>query len=50
MPKGEFKTTDVSEEKLKQVVAGYQLDSPTKIDKIKQPNGKWTVIATFPDD
>jgi len=50
MPKGVFKSTDVPEGKLEQVVAGYKLDNPTNIEKIKQPDGKWTVIATFPND
>lgn len=50
MPTGVQETTDVSESKLAQVVAGYQLDNPIKIEKIKQPDGKWTVRATFPED
>lgn len=49
MPTGVFETKDVPENKLAEVVAGYQLDNPTKIEKIKQPDGKWTVRATFPD-
>ncbi len=49
MPSGEEKTTDVPDEKLDQVVAGYNLDNPTNIQKVKQPDGKWTVIATFPE-
>ncbi len=49
MPSGEEKTTDVPDEKLDQVVAGYKLDNPTKVEKVKQPDGKWTVIATFPE-
>lgn len=48
-PRGVFKTTDVPDEELDNVVAGYQLNKPTSIEKIKQPDGKWTVIATFPD-
>ncbi len=50
MPKGVYKTTDIPEDKLDQVVAGYQLDNPAKIEKVKQPDGNWTVIATFSDD
>ncbi len=49
MPTGIQETTDVPENKVDQVVAGYQLDNPIKIEKIKQPNGKWTIRATFPD-
>lgn len=50
MPKGVYKTTDVSEDKLDQVVAGYNLDNPIKIEKVKQSDGNWTVIATFPEE
>lgn len=50
MPTGIQETTDVPENKLAQVVRGYELDHPTKIEKIKQPNGMWTVRATFPDE
>lgn len=46
---GVFETKDVTDDKVDEVVAGYQLDNPIKIDKIKQPNGKWTIRATFPD-
>ncbi len=42
-----FKMTDVPEEKLDQVIDGYKLDNPTNIEKVKQPDGKWTVTATF---
>ncbi len=47
MPTGVFKTTNVPQDKLAQVVAGYMLDNPVKVEKVKQPDGKWTVIATF---
>lgn len=50
MPSGVFKTTNVPQEKLAQVVAGFMLDNPIKIEKIKQPDGKWTVIATFSEE
>ncbi len=50
MPTGVFRTTNVPQEKLAQVVAGYMLDNPIKIDKIKQPDGKWTVTATFSEE
>lgn len=49
MPTGIQETTDVPNDKLDQVVNVYKLDSPIKIEKIKQPDGKWTVRATFPD-
>ncbi len=49
MPNGEFRSTDVPDEELDQVVAGYKLNNPIKIEKVKQPDGKWTVIATFPE-
>ncbi len=42
-----FKITDVPEKDLDEVVAGYNLENPIKIKKVKQPDGKWTVIATF---
>lgn len=47
MPTGVFKTTNVPQNKLAQVVAGFMLDNPIKVEKIKQPDGNWTVIATF---
>ncbi len=47
MPSGVHKSTDVPDEELEQVVAGFKLNNPIKIEKVKQPDGKWTVIATF---
>ena len=49
MPSGVFKITDIPEEKVEEVEANYRLQNPA-IEKFKQPNGKWTVIATFPGD
>ena len=49
MPTGIQETVDVPDDKLDQVIAGYQLDNPIKIEKTKQPNGKWTVRAIFPN-
>jgi len=48
MPSGVFRITDIPEAKVAEVVALYQLDNPTKIEKVAQGNGLWTVIATFP--
>ena len=48
MPTGIYKTTDIPENKVEDVVAGYKLDNPQKIEKIQQDNGLWTVIATWP--
>jgi hypothetical protein len=43
-----FETTDVPPDRLKDVVAGYMLDDPIRVEKIKQPDGNWTVRATYP--
>ena len=46
-------TTDIPDEATaNNVVAGYKasVPAPTKVEKTKQPNGKWTVTATFPND
>jgi hypothetical protein len=48
MPSGVFEITDIPEDQVATVIANFQLDSPTKIEKKKQSNGKWTVTATFP--
>lgn len=48
MPTGVYKTTDIPPDKVADVVAGYMLDNPEKVDTVKQTNGKWTVIATWP--
>jgi len=49
MPTGVQETTDIPNDKVDQVIAGFKLDNPIKIEKIKQPDGNWTVRATFPD-
>jgi hypothetical protein len=49
MPSGVQKTTDIPESEVENVVAGFRLDNPTKIEKIRQPDGRWTVVATFLD-
>ena len=50
MPIGVQETTDVPADQVHNVVAGYQLDNPAKIEAIQQPNGLWTVRVTFPDE
>jgi hypothetical protein len=49
MPSGTFQVVDIPEDRVATVVAGYQLDLPSKIEKIRQSNGLWTVRATFGD-
>lgn len=50
MPKGVQETNNIPKEKVPEVVAGFMLDQPPpKIDKIEQPDGLWTVRATYPD-
>jgi len=50
MPHGIYTETDVPEKKVKAVIATLKLEDPppTSIQKIKQPNNKYTVIATWP--
>lgn len=50
MATGIQETTDVPADQVENVVAGYQLDNPINIERIRQPNGLWTIKATFPDD
>lgn len=47
MPCGVWKTTDIPENKVDGVVAGYQLDGPQSVVPTRQPDGNWTVTATF---
>jgi hypothetical protein len=47
-PCGVWKTTRVPAGKLEEVVAGYQLDDPSTIDKIRNSDGTFDVVATFP--
>jgi hypothetical protein len=47
MPSGVFKVTDIPEAEVPNVLATYQWQHPTKVEKEKQANGLWTVIATF---
>lgn len=48
MPTGVYKTTEIPPDKVDDVVAGYKLDNPEKMEKVEQADGKWTVIATWP--
>ena len=48
--RGTQMSTDIPEEKVKDVVAGFQVDAPFRVETIKQPNGLWTVIAEFSED
>ena len=47
MPTGVFRITDIPADQVERVIANYQLDAPENIQRIEQPNGKWTIIATF---
>jgi hypothetical protein len=47
MPCGVWKTTDIPEDKVNGVIAGYQLDNPQSVVPTKQADDKWTVTATF---
>ena len=47
-PCGVWKETRVPANKVDDVVAGFQLDNPTKIDKVDNGDGTFDVIATFP--
>jgi hypothetical protein len=49
MPSGTFQVIDIPDDRLATVVADYELDSPSRIEKIRQSNGLWTVRATFGD-
>jgi len=51
-PSGVFEITDIPEDKVETVIANFvELEDPPppKIDKEKQPNGLWTVAATYSD-
>jgi hypothetical protein len=47
MPTGVWKTTEVPKEEVPNVMSGYAIDGPIRIEKEEQPNGKWTVTAIF---
>lgn len=48
MPKTEI-LTDLPDSELAQVVEDFESEGAT-VSKTKQPDGLWTVTATFPDD
>lgn len=49
-PCGTWKVTDIPEDKVSSVAAGYKLHTPKpKVTKEKQADGKWTVTAVFED-
>jgi hypothetical protein len=47
-PKGVHTQTDVPEADVPRVVAGFKAQSASVVTT-KQPNGLFTVVATFPD-
>lgn len=48
MPRQEI-LTDVPESDIDRVVKDFESEGAT-VTKVKQPDGNWTVTATFPDD
>jgi hypothetical protein len=49
MPRTET-LTDVPESEVDQLVQDFKDSGATKVEKTKQANGKYTVVATFPDE
>jgi len=47
-PKGTQTQRDVPDSDVDRVVAGFEREGAT-VTKEKQPNGRWTVTAKFPD-
>ena len=47
-PCGTWTTTDVPDAKLDQVLAEISLNNPINVSQTQQPNGAWTVVATYP--
>ena len=41
--------TDIPDELLNEIVARFALDG-AKVEKLRQPDGKWTVVALFAPD
>jgi hypothetical protein len=39
--------TDVPDDLLNEVVASFASDHASRIEKRRQPDGRWTVVATF---
>ena len=48
MPCGVYTETKIPAADLDEVLAGIGLDNPTNVTKTQQPDGTWTVVATFP--
>jgi len=48
MPKGKYTQKDVPQKNLPVVRAGFKAQGAT-VKATKQPNGQWTVVATFPE-
>lgn len=48
-PCGTWTITDIPEAAVGGVVADCNLDMPKSVTRTKQPNGKWTVTAVYPD-
>jgi hypothetical protein len=48
MPCGVYTETDIPAADLDEVLAGIALDSPISVTKTQQPDGTWTVVATYP--
>ncbi len=47
-PCGVWSANDVADSDLGLVVAGYKADGAQSIVMVQQPNGQWSVTATFP--
>jgi hypothetical protein len=41
--------SDIPEELLDKIIAGFASEG-AQIEKLRQPDGKWTVVATFGSD
>lgn len=50
MPNGIFKITDIPENKVETVMEDFRMENPISVEKTHQPDGKWTVTATFPGE
>lgn len=50
MPSGVWKITDIPADKVDMVAADYEMEGANPVEKTEQPNGKWTVVATFPGE
>jgi hypothetical protein len=48
MPTGTYTQKDIPEQEIARVVAGFEAEAAV-VKKIKQDDGRWTVVATFPE-